>query len=81
MLANYCIKTQTNNTSFNDGKPYIILSKTYYNIKEQKYKECGSMFIDKDLALYLIQFVDIRVFDNANVFKLKIIDKGENGTQ
>lgn len=68
MLNNYTIKTQKNDTSFNGGKPYIILCKSYYSQKEGKYIENGSLFIDREFALELIN-LGVRLFDNAGCFK------------
>ena len=68
MLNNYTIKTQKNDTSFNDGKPYIILCKSYYSRKQDKYVENGSLFIDREFALELIN-LGVRLFDNAECFK------------
>ena len=78
-MKEYTIITQKNNSKNNGGNPYIILERSYYSKKDNKYVKACSMFINKELAMHLI-LLGVRLFDNANLFTNDInnIVKGGN---
>lgn len=70
-MNNYCIKTYEKEIEKEGGKKetriFIILERSYYSQIQKKYVVGSSMFIERELALLLIN-QGIRLFDNAKIF-------------
>lgn len=62
-LKNYSVKTQKKGDEI-----YYILEKKYYSYKEDKFIQCGSLFIDRSMAIALVWQLGVRLFDFGKVF-------------
>ena len=63
-LKNYCVKTQRKGEEI-----YYILEKSYYSKKQEQYIQCGSLFIDRSMAISLVWQLGIRLFDFGKAFE------------